>query len=122
MLAWLAQYRRCRRAGVRVTHEPLVGMWLRRVSVAQVLEAVAIAAEAGVSFPVDEAEVAFLAGGHPIDQARAAAIIAGRGEPVDLGVIAAYDLANLDVVRLARDGWEMSKCVSPGERYRRRPA
>ncbi len=126
MLAWLTQFRRCRRAGVRVSHEQLIGMWLRRIRIAEVLEAVAIAAEAGVEFPVDHAEIAYLAGGRPIEQARAAVIVAGRGQPVELMAISACDLCNYDVVRLAQDGWDLSKVVGaadgPGEGYRRRPA
>jgi uncharacterized protein YqfA (UPF0365 family) len=126
MLAWIAPFRRLRRAGVRVSHEQLVGMFLRRVRLAEVLQAVAIAAEAGVEFPVDHAEIASLAGGRPIEQARAAVIIAGRGEPVELMAISACDLCNYDVVRLARDGWDLSKVVGaadgPGEGYRRSPA
>lgn len=124
MLAWIAPFRRLRHAGVRVTHEQLIGMWLRRIRIAEVLEAVAIAAEAGVEFPVDHAEIQFLAGAHPIDQARAAVVLAGRGEAADLNAISGCDIVGYDVIRLAEDGWDLTKVVGaadgPGDEYRRR--
>lgn len=122
-MRWFTQFRRCRRAGVQVTFSRLLGIWLRRVRAAEVLEAVAIATEAGVEFPVEHAEIAFLAGGHPLDQARAAAIIAGRGKPVELLAVSACDLAGYDVVKLAQDGWDLTRVVGaadgPGDEYRR---
>lgn len=122
MLAWFTQFRRCRRAGVRITFGDILSMWIRRVRAAEVLEAVAIANEADVEFPVDHAETCYLAGSRPIEQARAAVIQAARGEPVDLMAIMSCDICHYDVVKLAEDGWDLTKVVGatdgPGDEYR----
>jgi uncharacterized protein YqfA (UPF0365 family) len=125
MLNVLTQLRRVRRAGVRVTPSDVLGMWLLRVRAAQVLEAVAIGAEGGVDFPLHHAQTAYLAGSRPIEQARAAVIVAGRGQPVDLMAISACDIAGYDVVRVAQSGWDMARITTagefPGEGFRRPP-
>ncbi len=122
MLAWISRFRRCRRAGVKVTFSQLLAMWLRRIRAAKVLEAVAIANEAGVEFPVDHAETCYLAGSRPIEQAKAAVLLAARGEPVDLMSIMACDICHYDVIKLAKDGWDLTEVVGatdgPGDEYR----
>ncbi len=123
MLAWYTQFRRCRRLGVQITLSQVLGMWLRKVRASEVFEAVAIATEAGVEFPIDHAEIAYLSGSRPVDQARAAKVLADRGESLDLEAIMNCDICGFDVVRLAQDGWDMSKVGGahdgPGDEYMR---
>jgi len=119
----LSLYRRARRLGIDITLHDLLGMLLRKVSPHVVLEAVVIAREAGVPYLPDEAETTHLADGHPVEIARAAAILAARGEEPDMEALMACDLVNYDIVRLVQDRRDYKTAVGgpnpPGPMYRR---
>ena len=119
----LSLYRRARRLGLDITPADLFGMFLRKVNPRVVLEAVVIAREAGVPYSPDEVETAHLAGGHPVEIAKAAAILATRGEEPDMDALMACDFLNYDIVRLVLDRKDYKTAVGgpnpPGPMYRR---
>ena len=123
MPSTLSLYRRARRLGLEITPADLLGMFLRKVNPRVVLKAVVIAREAGVPYSTHDAETAHLAGGHPVDIARAAAVLAARGEQPDMDALMACDLVNYDIVRLVQDRQSYKTAVGgpnpPGPMYRR---
>lgn len=123
MPSTLSLYRRARRLGIDITPADLLGTFLRKVSPRVVLEATITAREAGVHYPPDLAESHHLAGAHPIDIARAAAILVARAEQPDIDALMACDLVGLDIVRLVQDRHDYKTAVGrpdpPGAVYRR---
>jgi uncharacterized protein YqfA (UPF0365 family) len=119
----LSLYRRARRLGLDVTLADLFGMFARKVSPRVVLEAVVITGEAGVRYSLEDAEVHYLASAHPVEIARAAAILTARGEQPDITALMACDLVAYDVVRLVQDRKDYKTAVGgpnpPGPMYRR---
>ncbi len=123
MPSTLSLYRRARRLGLEITLADLFRMFARRVSPRVVLEAAIVAREAGVSYSLEDAETHYLATAHPVEIARAAAILAGRGEHPDITALMACDLVNYDIVRLVQDRKDYKTAVGgpnpPGPMYRR---
>ncbi|MBP3371930.1 MAG: flotillin-like FloA family protein, partial [Clostridia bacterium] len=80
-------------AGVRVSIATLVGMRIRRVAPARIINPVIKGFKAGIDVPIDKLEAHYLAGGN-VDRVMNALIAAQRADiPLEFERAAAIDLA-----------------------------